>query len=201
MSAPARSALSREALRRLVYASLMVALSVVLPYVFHLIPGLGTYLSPIHLPSLFCGLVCGPLYGALCGLAGPLLSSLITGMPGALYLPPMMVECAAYGLVAGLGMRWIRTGKTLPDILVSLLSAQLAGRLAAGAVRAFLLAADGFTFRVFLTSYFVSTWPAIVLQLVLLPMLYLLLVRVRLLPCRYPIKSTGKETRSCLPNF
>ena len=186
MSLQARSVLSREALRRLVYASLMTALSVVLPAAFHLLPGVGTYLSPIHLPALFCGLVAGPLYGALCGVAGPLLSSVITGMPAAVYLPPMMVECAVYGLVAGLGMKTVRTGKTTPDVVLSLLAAQMLGRLAAGAFKAFFLAADGFTFRVFLTSYFVSTWPAIVLQIVLLPALYLLLIRVRLLPRRYP---------------
>lgn len=186
MSLQARSVLSREALRRLVYASLMTALSVVLPAAFHLLPGVGTYLSPIHLPSLFCGLVSGPFYGVLCGIAGPLLSSIITSMPAAAYLPPMMVECAVYGFVAGLGMEVIRTGRTTPDIVLSLLAAQVLGRLAAGGFKAFFLTVDGFTFRVFLSSYFVSTWPAIILQLAILPTLFLLLCRVRLLPHRYP---------------
>lgn len=181
-----RSQLSRDGSRRLVYAALMTALSVVLPAAFHLVPAVGTYLSPIHLPSLFCGLVAGPLYGALCGIAGPLLSFLITGMPAAPYLLPMTVECAAYGLFTGLGMRFIRTGKTLPDAVLSLLPAQLLGRLFAGGVKALLTAADGFTLRVFWFSYFVATWPAIVLQLLLLPPLLMLLMRVRLLPHRYP---------------
>jgi len=37
--------------------------------------------------ALLCGLVCGPVLGLICGIFTPVLSSLITGMPGPAYLP------------------------------------------------------------------------------------------------------------------
>ena len=44
----------------------------------------------MHIPVLLCGLLVGWPYGLLCGLAGPLLSSLLTGMPAMGYLPCMI---------------------------------------------------------------------------------------------------------------
>ena len=35
------------------------------------------------IPGLSIGLLCGGLYGGFCGVAGPLISSLTTGMPAA----------------------------------------------------------------------------------------------------------------------
>ena len=85
-------------LKRALICAVCIALCVVLPMAFHSIPDAGSILSPMHIPALLCGLVCGPWFGLLCGLAGPLLSSQLTGMPMMAYLPPMMVELAVYGL-------------------------------------------------------------------------------------------------------
>lgn len=161
-------------------AAVCTALCVVLPVAFHAIPNAGTLLSPMHLPVLLCGLVCGWPYGLLCGLAGPLLSSLITGMPGPAYLPTMMIELAVYGLVTGLLIRFVHTGRQLADLYISLLTAMLAGRIITGLARAFLFAPGAYSLKLWATGYFVSSFPGILLQLILVPVLYLALKRAKL---------------------
>lgn len=49
-----------------------MALCVVLPIALHAIPNAGTLISPMHLPVLLCGMICGWHYGLACGLMGPL---------------------------------------------------------------------------------------------------------------------------------
>lgn len=175
-----------------VTTAVCMALCTVLPLAVHGIPNAGTLLSPMHLPVLLCGLICGWPYGLLCGLLGPLLSSLITGMPpmGSI-LYGMLVELAVYGLMAGLLMQLIHTGKTVADLYISLVAAMLAGRIAGGLAKAFFFSAGTYSFRIWATAYFVSTLPGILLQLLLLPALYLALRRAHLLPLRYPQKPSA----------
>ena len=72
---------------------------------------LGGAFSPMHIPVLLCGLVCGWPYGAFCGIAGPILSSLVAGMPGSAMLLYMVPELLVYGLTAGLLMKLISIKK------------------------------------------------------------------------------------------
>lgn len=161
-----------------------IALCVVLPVAFHFIPNGGILFSPMHLPVLLCGIICGPQYGLICGLAGPLVSSLLTGMPAAAYMPTMMIELAVYGLVIGLMMHFVHTGKQLADIYISLLTAMLGGRILTGIVRALIFAKGAYTFQMWATGYFVSCFPAILLQLVLVPILYTALQKAGIIPAR-----------------
>lgn len=167
-----------------VSTAVCIALCVVLPFAFHAIPNGGTLFSPMHLPVLLCGIVCGPQYGLICGLLGPFLSSILTGMPGMGYLPSMMIELAVYGLVSGLMMRFLHTGKQVADLYASLLAAMLSGRIIAGIARALIFAAGEYSLKIWATGYFVSCFPAIVLQLVLIPILYVALQRAGLVPNR-----------------
>ena len=64
-----------------------IALCVILPMAFHAIPNGGSIFSPMHIPVLLCGLICGPLFGLLCGIAGPCLSSLCIVASYAVFLP------------------------------------------------------------------------------------------------------------------
>ena len=76
--------------KKICICAFCMALCCVLPPAFHAV-GLGAVFSPMHLPVLLCGLLCGWPYGAFCGVAGPLLSCLTTGMPSAarlLYMAP-----------------------------------------------------------------------------------------------------------------
>ena len=106
--------------KKAILTAACIALCVVLPMAFHAIPNAGNIYCPMHMPVLLCGLVCGWPFGLLCGVAGPLLSSLFTGMPPAAYLPSMIIELAAYGLTAGLVMRFVHTRKMMADLYISL---------------------------------------------------------------------------------
>lgn len=161
-----------------------IALCVILPFAFHSVPNGGTLFSPMHLPVLLCGIICGPQYGLICGLLGPFLSSTLTGMPGWGYLPTMMIELAIYGLVSGLLMRFLHTGRQIADLYVSLLTAMLTGRIITGIVRALIFAQGNYSLKAWATGYFISCFPAIVLQLILIPIIYTALQKAHLVPDR-----------------
>ena len=93
--------------KKAIICAIMIAMCVVLPMAFHAIPNAGSIYLPMHIPVLLCGLVTGWPYGLLCGIAGPVMSYLITAMPGIGYLPQMVIELAAYGLITGLLMNFL----------------------------------------------------------------------------------------------
>ncbi len=173
-------------LTRTVTTAACIALCIVLPLSLHAIPNAGTLLSPMHIPVLLCGLVCGWQYGLVCGLLGPLLSCMLTGMPAWGYLPNMMIELALYGLISGIMIRLVHTGRQIADVYVSLIVAMLAGRVLTGIARALTLGIFmPVTLKSWATGYFVSSLPGILLQLILLPVLYVALQKARLVPLRY----------------
>jgi len=174
------------AMNKFMITAVCIALCIVLPVALHSIPNAGTLFSPMHIPVLLCGIICGWPYGLLCGLIGPLLSSLLTSMPVMAKLPFMMVELAVYGMLTGLVMHLLRTGKLALDLYASLLIAMLSGRIVAGILRAFFLAGESYSWSIWVTSYFVSCLPGILVQLILIPILYIALERAGLIPTRYP---------------
>lgn len=179
--------------KRSILSAVCIALCVVLPMAFHAIPNGGTVYSPMHIPVLLCGLVCGGGYGVLCALAGPLLSALITGMPPIAVLPVMLAECVCYGGVSGLLMARLRTEKVFADLYISMLAAMLIGRIAGGAARALIFAPGAVTLAAWATGYFVTALPGVIIQLVLVPSIVYALQRARLIPQRYYKLSPAKE--------
>lgn len=177
--------MSMNPVKKLVFTAACVALCLVLPMAFHSIPNAGQVILPMHIPVLLCGLICGWPYGGVCGLVGPLLSSVLTGMPPAAMLPSMMVECAVYGFTSGLLMKYVRTGKAVTDLYISLISAMAAGRIAAGFAKAWIFT-PGVSPFAWVTTSLVSGIPGIVIQLVLMPLVVTALTRARLIPNRYP---------------
>ncbi|MBR7179850.1 MAG: ECF transporter S component [Oscillospiraceae bacterium] len=171
-------------IKRLTLSALCIALCVVLPMAFHVIPNAGSVMLPMHIPVLLCGLVCGWQYGLLCGILGPLVSSILTGMPPAAILPGMMVECGMYGCVGGLMMERIRTGSLYADLYISLPIAMLAGRVISGIVKALILT-PGMSFSAWVAASFVTALPGISIQLILIPSLIVALTRAGLIPARY----------------
>ena len=171
-------------IKRLTVTALCIALCVVLPMAFHVIPNAGAVMLPMHIPVLLCGLICGWQYGLLCGVLGPLVSSLVTGMPPAAILPGMMVECGMYGCVGGLLMARIHTGSLYADLYIALPVAMLAGRVISGIVKALILT-PGLSFTAWATASFVTALPGISIQLILLPTLVVALTRAGLVPARY----------------
>ena len=172
--------------KKSIITAVCLALCVVLPQAFHAIPNAGSVYLPMHIPVLLCGLICGWPFGLLCGLAGPALSTLFTGMPPVAVLPVMIIELAVYGLVSGLIMSLIRTRKTYVDLYISLIIAMMTGRIVAGLARAFIFARGATTMATWAASYFVTSLPGIIIQLVLIPTIVFALMNARLIPRRYP---------------
>ena len=171
--------------KKLVFTAVCAALCLVLPMAFHTVPNAGTIFLPMHIPVLLCGLICGWPSGGVCGIVGPLLSSLVTGMPPAAMLPSMMVECCAYGFVTGMLMRHVHTKHAVADLYISLVSAMVVGRAVAGFAKAWIFT-PGISPFAWVTTSLVAGIPGIVIQLILMPMVVLALTKAKLIPTRYP---------------
>lgn len=170
--------------KRSILTAVCIALCVVLPQAFHAIPNAGSVYLPMHIPVLLCGLLCGGPYGLLCGLAGPALSHLFTGMPPVGMLPAMLIECGIYGLVSGMMMK-IKTGKLYADLYLSLVAAMLAGRVVSGIAKALIFSAGEYSMALWVTGSFVTSLPGIIIQLALIPTIVFALMKARLIPERY----------------
>ena len=170
--------------KKIVYTAVCAALCVVLPMAFHSIQNAGTIFLPMHIPVLLCGLMCGWPFGLICGILGPVLSSLLTGMPPMAFLPSMVVECAAYGCVTGLMMKFVRTGKPVGDLYISMVIAMIAGRVLAGFAKSLIFSPGTAPFA-WVTTSLVAGIPGIIIQLILIPLVVVSLTRAKLLPSRY----------------
>ena len=158
--------------KHLIFTALCMALGVVLPMAFHMIPNAGSVMLPMHIPVLLCGLVCG--------IFTPVLSSLITGMPGPAYLPSMICELAVYGLLAGVMIKLIKTEKPLVNLYASLITAMIGGRIVYGLMNALIFRAGAYSIQMWMTASFVTALPGIILQLLLLPAVVYALQKAKL---------------------
>lgn len=176
-----------SSVKRAAVSAACIALCYVLPIAFHSV-GLGSTLSPMHIPVLLCGMLCGGGYGMFCGLAGPLLSSVLSGMPSATVLISMVPELMIYGLVSGLGMKLLRTQNLFADVYISLIAAMVLGRVAGGIASAvfYLGTGEAFSIAIWAATYFVGTIPGIISQLILIPILIVTLMKAGIIPARYP---------------
>ena len=174
--------MKKQSTRKLVFAALLLALGLVLPFLTAQIPQVGSMLLPMHLPVLLCGFVCGWPYGLLVGAVTPLLRSMLFGMP-----PPyptavaMAFELAAYGLLAGLFYKLLP--KKPVYVFVALILAMLGGRAVWGLAQMVLmrLVAQPFTWQIFMAGAFGNALPGILVQLVLIPVIVLALRSAKLM--------------------
>ncbi len=164
-------------IRNMTTAAVMLALGQVLPFITGQIPQIGSMLSPMHLPVLLCGFTAGPAWGALVGFICPLLRSVLFSMPRMFPTAVAMAfELCTYGFVSGFLFQKAKK-QNLVSVYTSLIGAMLAGRVVWGVVQYILLNATGsaFTFQAFLAGAFINAVPAIILQLVLIPVLVMAL--------------------------
>ena len=95
--------MSRKRVRSLVMAAVCVALGLFLPFLTGQIPQIGSKLSPMHIPILLCGFLCGWQYGLIAGFITPILRSVLFGMPPMMPTAAAMAfELAAYGAFTGI---------------------------------------------------------------------------------------------------
>lgn len=189
----ARSSARKAVTKDLVMTAMFCALCIVLPMAFHAIPQGGMLFSPMHIPVLLAGMICGWQYGLAVGLVGPTLSAMITGMPPLATLPSMLVECAVYGAASGLLMKYVRTGHTYADMYISLVAAMIVGRVFGGASKALFFSQGEYAFATWISAYFVKCLPGIALHLVLIPNVVFGLMKARVIDARYPTKATKNK--------
>lgn len=157
--------------QKLTNAGMLIAIGLILPYATSHMFGIpGTVLLPMHIPVLLIGFLCGPLYGFLCGLIIPALSSALTGMPAAYpMLPIMLGELATYGLVSGLLYQKTSHLRKRLAIYPVLLTAMVCGRVVYGLIFSILMLAGGQLKALSVWGAIATGLPGIVIQLILIP--------------------------------
>ena len=173
--------MKRKTVKNMVLAAACLALCMVLPSLTGHIPEIGSALSPMHIPVLLAGFLCGPWWAMAVGAVAPLLSFALFGRPP--IFPTgvaMCFELAAYGLVSG--ALYARLPKKTANIYVSLVTAMLLGRVVWGVVRAVLSGVSGsaFTWAAFLSGAFVGAVPGIVVHILLIPVIVMALRKAKL---------------------
>lgn len=169
------------ATRKLVFAALLLALAMVLPFLTGQIPQIGQALCPMHIPVLLCGFVCGPIYAMAVGFIAPLLRFALFGMPPIFPTGVSMAfELLTYGLVAGLCYKHLPRRRI--NIYASLLIAMVAGRLVWGVVRFILtgLQPAKFGLAAFWAGAVAGSVPGIIVHIVLIPLLVMALEKAKL---------------------
>lgn len=178
-------------IKKLVLSAMFMAIGLVLPFITGQIQQIGSMLLPMHIPVLFCGLICGWQYGAVVGFMLPLLRYVLFGMPP--IFPTgvsMSFELAVYGAVIGLNMQQLGKRNTtdsgknyVRNLYLALIGAMLAGRIVWGLVRFILARAtmQPFTMEMFMAGAFLTAIPGIIVQLILIPGIMAALKRVGVL--------------------
>ena len=125
-------------------ALLFVAVNIVLPQLFHLIPQGGVTWLPIYFFTLIGAYKYGWRVGLLTAVLSPLVNSFLFGMPAAASLPAILLKSCLLAAFAGWTAR--RTGKvTLALMLGVVLAYQVVGTLGEWAMKGdFYLAAQDF---------------------------------------------------------
>jgi len=167
--------------KKITFAGMFLALALLLPFLTGQIPQIGNALSPMHIPVLLCGFVCGGPIGFVIGFIAPLLRYMLFGMPP--ILPTgiaMAFELAIYGLTSGLFYKLLP--KKIPYIYVSLVGSMLIGRVVWGIARFVIsfLTKDQFGMAIFWAQAFINALPGIVLHIVLIPVIVMALQKSRL---------------------
>ena len=160
----------RNSIRRLTLTAMFIALGYLLPFLTGQIPQVGSMLSPMHIPALLCGFVCGWQYGLVAGAIMPLLRSVTLGMP------PMFPTAVAMAFELAFPRR-------IAFVYIALVLSMLAGRAVWGLVTAVLMMATGssFTTQAFLAGAFINAWPGILLHILVIPPIVVGLRRAKLM--------------------
>lgn len=171
----------RNSIRDLVFAAVCLALCMVLPFLTGQLPQIGSALSPMHIPVLLAGFLCGPWWAMAVGAVAPLLRHAALGMPPLITAVAMSFELAAYGLFSGL--LYARLPKKTVNIYVSLIAAMVLGRVVWGAAMLVISGVTGsaFTWAAFLAGALLNAIPGIIVHILLIPVIVMALRKAGLI--------------------
>lgn len=162
--------MKKNSVQKMVLAALFLTLGILMPFLTGQIQQFGNMLLPMHIPVMLCGFICGPWWGAAVGIVTPLLRSVLFTMPPLFPIATVMAfELLAYGFLAGALYKLLP--KTKSGTYISLIGAMIGGRVVWGfAAKVFYgIAGWPFNTQIFLGVAFLSAWPGILLQLLVIP--------------------------------
>lgn len=112
---------TKQETKKLVFSALMVAVCVVIGWICKSFFTFGTIrITFDNFPLIFVGILLGPVWGALTGIASDVVSCFMSGYE---INPIITVGAASIGFVSGVVSRYIIKGRKFPSVLaISLLS-------------------------------------------------------------------------------
>ena len=159
--------------KKISLTALFVALCVVLPFAFHSVPNAGSVFLPMHIPVLLAGIILGWPFGLVCG---PRSRAFVPSYRNAAcsHTTRHGLRVAVYGSVSGL-IPSARQNRLIGLYVPWSEPCSQADRR--GVLNALIFKAGKYSLSIWLTSYFVTSLPGIVIQLVLIPSLVYILQR------------------------
>lgn len=162
--------------KKMVFSGILLAGSILLPFLTGQIPQIGKMLSPMHIPILICGFACGWPYGLVIGAVAPVIRFLLFGMPPLFPVGiAMTFELAAYGMAAGLFYKYLPKKRVY--IFVGLIGSMLLGRIVWGIAMHVIAHFAGIDFGMgaFLAGAFIQAVPGIIVHIILIPVIVMAL--------------------------
>jgi hypothetical protein len=162
---------------KIVLAGLFIAISSILPLLFHGIAVggnlLGQLISPMHFPVLIAGIILGWKYGLAVGIISPLLNSVLFGTPPLYPIAlAMALEIGTYGCIIGIISQYAHPfSRRIINIYFSLFIAMIAGRIVYGIFMATVMsiAGNSYGLALFINAVVIKTLPGIILQFLIVP--------------------------------
>ncbi|MBN2260265.1 MAG: ECF transporter S component [Clostridiales bacterium] len=157
----------RKKTRDIILGSVLLALAVIIPYIFHTSGINGAVFLPMHIPVLIGGFFLSPAIAGLVGALSPILNSLISGMPVMYPIGVVMVfELAVYGISTAMLSKKF-------NVYNSLIIGMVLGRLSAAGVVYVLQSFFGLkmNYLIYIKGAVISGIPGIVIQLLLIPVI------------------------------
>ncbi|MDZ7264778.1 MAG: hypothetical protein ONB16_09355 [candidate division KSB1 bacterium] len=161
--------------KQIALIALFIALCILVPFLFHLV-GLGKMLLPMFLPILLAGFVIKFPAAILVGLLGPWISALVTGMPP---LFPTALSMSVEGAMTSGLAAFLHHQKRFP-LWLCLMVAVIAQRAARIAMLLLILPLFGLPAKTLSLADFTYSFPGVVLQLVLIPIILKLLWKMKI---------------------
>lgn len=188
--------MSQSPLKKSMTVCLCAALCAALPQALRVIPGTDGIYGLLHMPVLLCAFACGIGGGVACAFMGLTVSFLVTGLPSAVMLPVLLLECIAGTLLAAFMKRMLPFTNTERDISLCFAVSILLGRLAGGGLSALLFMAAGLPAAFWTGGYFLVSVPGMLIEMVLLPIVAYALANAGLIELSVRPKPADENTKS-----
>lgn len=160
---------SKLTTKELVSGGLLLAIGILLPMIFHSFGMMGPVFLPMHIPVLIGGLILSPYLALVLGIATPIISGVLTGMPPMFPMAVIMAfELGAYGIIASLATRKFKLS-SIPSLIISMIG----GRIVAGLTVAALVQLFGIKMNpiAFVKGAVITGLPGIIIQIIIIPSL------------------------------